>query len=629
VTLITDFRPAFPPSAIAGLLLAARTQQADFGLPHPSVLQILEATGATRSRAYEVRDEILAQLPGLVRPPGRPRSSPDAEPVDDDHAGAVTRELLRFLMEHPGCVRSGSIRRRYSDVFRHRVLDLRREHADLDLAAFAEAVAVPVGTVEDWLRAGCAEPRQGSAGEPPNSPHPTEAPDARVAMIETVLHAWRSWHGDLTGFCEHVRHHHRLPIGKSMIARILFEHGERTPASRGRRHSDEDALRGSFETFFPGAQWVGDGKEVAVVLDGERLTYNLELNVDAYSGAWVGTSVRETEDAQAVIEAFEQGVETTSSPPIGLLLDNRPSNHTPEVDQALGSTLRIRSTAMRPQNKAHVEGAFGLFAQNMPELVFQTDDRAALGRQIVEVVAVLFARLLNRRPRRDRHHKSRAEIYQDPVAEEQREQARCALRERLRNQERARRTREARLDPTIRQIVDRAFEQLELADPERHVRNAIACYPLDHIVGGIAVFEGKRNRGTLPDEVDARYLLGIVRNLDHRHESDAITEALIRARLEARDILLQALVVERDEIMQCDVDTALLTLVDRALESDRAIDRSFWLQAAAELIGSRPPTDQPDLYREAARRIHATFAVPTRDRSAAVQNLARLVWPLS
>jgi hypothetical protein len=212
VTLITDFRPDFPPSAIAGLLLAARTRQAELGLPHPSVPQILEATGATRSRAYEVRDDILAELPGLVRRPGRPRSSPDAEPIDDDHAGAVTRELLRFVMEHPGCVRSGSMRRRYSDVFRHRVLDLRREHADLDLAVFAEAVAVPVGTVEDWLRAGCAEPRQGSSGEPPNSPDPTEAPDARIAIIETVLHAWRSWHGDLTGFCEHVRHHHRLPI---------------------------------------------------------------------------------------------------------------------------------------------------------------------------------------------------------------------------------------------------------------------------------------------------------------------------------------------------------------------------------------------------------------------------------
>jgi hypothetical protein len=49
-----------------------------------------------------------------------------------------------------------------------------------------------------------------------------------------------------------------------------------------------------------------------------------------------------------------------------------------------------------------------------------------------------------------------------------------------------------------------------LTDPERHVRDAIACYSRDAIVDAIAIFSGKRTAATLPDGVDARYLLGIV-----------------------------------------------------------------------------------------------------------------------
>jgi hypothetical protein len=70
-----------------------------------------------------------------------------------------------------------------------------------------------------------------------------------------------------------------------MIAQILFVHGERTPKRRGGRSRDEHALRGAFETFFPGAQWVGDGKTLEILIDGEVLRVNLELVVDAATDA--------------------------------------------------------------------------------------------------------------------------------------------------------------------------------------------------------------------------------------------------------------------------------------------------------------------------------------------------------
>ena len=93
------------------------------------------------------------------------------------------------------------------------------------------------------------------------------------------------------------------------------------------------------------------------------------------------------------------------------------------------------------------------------------------------------------------------------------DEARRALRETAARQELARRTLEARRRPEVLALLDAHFARLELLDPERNFRVAIAAYPLDAIVDGIAIFEGKRLAKTLHEGVGARYLLGIVRNV--------------------------------------------------------------------------------------------------------------------
>ncbi|MBZ0120699.1 MAG: hypothetical protein K8H88_27140, partial [Sandaracinaceae bacterium] len=60
----------------AGVLLCARSLGEQLELPFASTSQILSATGATRSRAYELARELREQLPKLARPPGRPRGEP-------------------------------------------------------------------------------------------------------------------------------------------------------------------------------------------------------------------------------------------------------------------------------------------------------------------------------------------------------------------------------------------------------------------------------------------------------------------------------------------------------------------------------------------------------------------------
>jgi hypothetical protein len=57
----------------------------------------------------------------------------------------------------------------------------------------------------------------------------------------------------------------------------------------------------------------------------------------------------------------------------------------------------------------------------------------------------------------------------------------------------------------------------------------------------------KHQTGKLPDGVDARYLLGIVKNLDHLHQAKPITEALIlaAANADAGDRLAQPRAAEK------------------------------------------------------------------------------------
>jgi hypothetical protein len=316
------------------------------------------------------------------------------------------------------------------------------------------------------------------------------------------------------------------------------------------------------------------------------------------------------------------------------LLDNRPSNHTEEVDAALdpSATLRMRSTLGRPQNKAHVEGAFGLFSQTVPPLELDmSKDSRSIAKQLAVLVATTWARAINRRPRTDRGGRSRVDLYSDSPTDEQIAAARRALEERCLQQELARKTLEARERPQVRALLDAHFERLGLVDPERNVRLAIARYSLDAIVDGLAIFDGKRRAKTLPDGADARYLLGIVRNVEAQREGDSIAEALLSLRLAVRDQTLAALAAQRDLVCTAHgAATVIAECVDRALVNERSLDRNFWLGALVDEIRVRS-TDLGcrELYLSAARRIYATFRVSPRERQDALRFLADRLVPLS
>lgn len=615
---------ALPPAWLAAVLLLGRTIAETHDLACPSVDAIVKATGASKSQAYDTAGKLASVLPTLVRAPGRPQSEQTASPSD---TAELTRAMLAYVMSHPGCVDRGPKRQRYSAQLRRFVLGLRATGASLDLAVFADAVGIPMGTVKDWV---CNPPSEAAAATQ-DPPAPPSHDNVEALHIQTVLDAYARWEGSFLEFCEHVQRDLRVPFGRDLVRRILHTHGRRTTARRDARSSDPSALRGAFRTYFPGAQWVGDGMQVPVIVNDHRFVFNVELDVDAHAGAFVGASVRNNEDSAAVVEAFADGVATTGAPPLALLLDNKPSNHTTEIDQALGETIRIRATPERPQNKAHVEGAFGLFSQILPPLVLDTQAGAHdVARRFLGLIVAVWARTTNHRPRKDRDGRSRVEIYSDAPDDEQIEHARRELRELAERQERARRTLQARRRPDVLALLDDHFARLGLLDPERHVRVAIAGYPKTAIVDGIWIFDAKRRANTLPDGADARYLLGIVKNVAANNEGEILAELLYRGRIEARDRFLAPLRAELESLRsESDVLRVLLVCVEKATETPSNMERTFWLDAIVETLREQPVRERERLYLHAARLLEATYAITAPERHDAVRYVADRLVPIT
>jgi hypothetical protein len=379
------------------------------------------------------------------------------------------------------------------------------------------------------------------------------------------------------------------------------------------------------------SQWVGDGKQIPVRIGDQTFLFNLELLVDAFSASLVGAHLSATEDAQAVVSAFHDGIAATGSPPIACLLDNKPSNHSDVVRNALGDTLLIRATKGRPRNKAHVEGAFGLLEQVVPPIELNPASPQELAFQLLDLVVTTWARTLNHRPRKDHGGKTRVQIHLDHIpSPEDVSSAKEAFKERMRKQKLSRQTLDARQDPQSRALVQAALLRLGLQDPEGNLLTAIARYPLQAIADAIAVFDGKMAAGTLPHGIDGRYLLGIARNISQEREGLAIAEALLRQRILLRDASLARLGDVKSSLLDDRADEEILIdFLDHALQAGRSIDRLFWIAAAANLlVDVDEPARQRHLLRLASRRIHVNSKVPNKDRLSATRFLVAKVLPI-
>lgn len=184
----------------------------------------------------------------------------------------------------------------------------------------------------------------------------------------------------------------------------------------------------------------------------------------------------------------------------------------------------------------------------------------------------------------------------------------------------------------MRSVLAAAFARLGFEDPNGALQDGIARYPIDAVIEGIAIVEGKRNAGTLPDGVDARYLLGCVRKVAEEREGWEIALALWQERVRARDAALGAAQREQerlDERLDRTIDR-IPPYIDRALHATRRLDRFYWLKALVDAVQEEEEdeAEHEPLFHLAARRIHSTHGVPHKERLAATHFLAAQLLPI-
>lgn len=623
---------AAKPAVQAAVLLWGR-EFVGTGQPWPrTVAEVLDQTGAGKSQAYATLARLRQAAAGLDKPCGRP-----AAHVAADDQLAVLLALRDFLLDHPGATVGRGTRRHYSDTFRRFAVELGGPGgpaAALPVERLAETLAVPLGALKGWLR------RPAPAPPEPRDPLPSSAePAAQTGAtkpaqpfttrpeIATILAEWPNWHGTFGDFCRMLREQHGLPYGGTFIASVLQAAGLRS--RRQRKRPAAPWSRATFRTLFPGAQWLGDGTTVALCLNDEHFAFNVEALVDpAPSAALVGVVVTDTEDEQAVLAAFDHGCLTTGAPPLALTLDNRPSNHSPAIARGVAPTTLLHATPGRPEAKAPVEGAFGLFRQTAPPLVVRGHTDRELARSFLALLLTLWAWTRNGKPRRRLGGRTPADAYrQDRPSPEEIEQAHAWITELQRRELLARTTRAARNDPVRRQLLEQGLLELDIAYPDHRLAASLACYATDAILQALATFGAKRRLGTLPpDAPPDRYVAGIVRRINERLELEHTADALLHLRLRQRDLTLEPLQQDLRRLRATlDRPALIQILIDRALTAAPRIEFRFWLKEIATEIAKAGDRITAALYTPLARRVAASFSTDRDRRAELVHVLAAAI----
>lgn len=597
-----------------------------------TAIEAIELAGAGRSQAYAMLGRLRAGIETLARPAGRP-----AEPkASEDKLVKLAKSVISFLKQHPGCCTDSGGRCFYHDDFRRFVVDQFAPGGlavDIPVGRVADAIDLPLGTLKDWLHAALSAPA--STGDSEHHDQPAEAVFSTTQpQIATLLVEYPNWKGTLSGFCEYARSELALPFGRRFITTVLSAAGLHTPNARNRPHQAPWS-HGAMRRDFPGMQWFGDGKQITIVLRGQRFTFNLEAFVDGATAATVGAIVSATEDARAVVDAFHDGLCTVEGQvPMAITLDNRPSNDAPEVEQALSCCELLHSTPARGQSKAPVEGAFGLFEQMLPSpMVVVGDSDAHIAASIGELVSRAFFLGRNGRPSRRLGSCTPANSYMNGCpTEEQTEAAKQWILELRRREEVARNTRLRRTDPVRRELLRRELRRLGIDDPKGKVALSLAGYSMDAILAGIAIFEAKLQRGTLPQDcLPDRYLGGIIRNVEEREFLERMGRRLLELRLDVSDSQLapfRAQAADIDAGAHGPAERAR-QFVQRALQADSTMEFRFWSSRALDAIAVVPPSETAALCIHLRRMIAASFRVDIRRRERFLADLMAAAEPVA
>jgi len=596
--------------------------------------EVVRRLDVARSYAYELVPKVEAALAcGLDEAPGG-----DAIKADERRKLEVRNAVLEYRVEHPGAWVCGG-RTVYSADLVTFVLDLasRSLGPSMTQADFADASGIPLPTLKDWLAnadrqvampfAPAPEPPPPStpperAPEPAATPEPAEANTLGLsADMLRIVAEYERWHGTLPAFVEHLRSL-GLRYGRQMVTQILHLAAARKLL---RRPPPKPAARGSTFRPPPGMQWTSDGKQIDVVVDDQTFRVTWQPTVDVGATATVGSVVRPQEDTEGVRTSFADGVETTGAQPVALLVDNKACNKSPALADAVApDTFVMHSTPGRAENKAVIEGAFGLFSQALGPVVATVDTSTPeqIALCVADAVTRAYAQGRNHHPRQ-RDGRTPYELNRDanPSPEEiaAATERLLAIKERIDSRE-ARE--QARLDPAVLATIEQACQRFGFFD-DGDIASSLRSLPLTTIQSAIAIYAAKQQAQSLPPDAGIRYFAGIARNCHHERELLLFEQELVAQLERTGKIVSDHLDGKASSFAPLDLALRLLAIVNELLTVNAPVAQVFWRRHFQDEVAKAPKALRPALRRRLGERIRRHYAATKQHRQQLVDLVVR------
>lgn len=506
---------------IALLALARKiaTQlRVELGAPLAEICRDLEAN---RTSVYEqIRRIVNALEPLAVAQPGRP-AEPADERAQEPASLHLTIAVLEFRLRHPGSVEKQSRRTYYAPCFQRFLLEQHDRWEGTD-EAFARAVRVPFDTLRDWWR----RDREGLLPEPEEK---KSVPIPRHASLLTrkIAEEWPRWVGSTRAFLGHIAR--LLGVGPNQTVRVL-----RILGLVSTRRPKTFRYRGSTQTLSPGALLVTDGKRLHIELTASdrSLSLNWQAMVDQTTGCHMAWDVTPEENAQGVLQAYESSRSWLGDAvPLGLLHDNKPCYDERELQEHIqnAGTILIPATLGRAENKAVLEGDFGLFEQRVGTLRFDDTSKSALIRSATEEVLRAYTAALNSIPRVEWDGQSRLQVLRQACPSPEQKRRDQQFLARLKASHPGTRRRAPKIDPTTLQLLDEVFERFGLLDkdPQGSLRRYLAGFQPEAIRRAAALFANKLERGAIEPRYAHRYLAKLIRTQQDELDLERAAEELL------------------------------------------------------------------------------------------------------
>jgi hypothetical protein len=580
-----------------------------------TVSDICKQAGVNRTQVYEKKAQLIKAFEKVeLLQPGR--SPVKAAPVSgqDNVGGELQATVLQYRLNNPGAfVRHPGGRTGYSPGFRRIILDLFDDWTGSQ-ERFCTSVEVPSPTLETWKTRDSNQPY-----EPvPTRPVPEFGPEASD-VARMIIKDYAVWQGSLRDFLHHEPRRVNLP--PNQIVRVLKI--SKMISSKKRK---SPRYRGSTQKVQPGTILVTDGKGVSVHLteSGETRDYNWQGMVDQTTACHTAVVVTETENAQGVVQAYEQSVDFLGRKPEAMVHDNKPIHEDRILRETIEpETTMIPATPRRPENKAVIEGEFGKFEQAVGRIDLDDSSPENLAKSAVEEIIRAYTAGINHAGRYEFEGLSRLQVLRRACPDPEKDRA---FLENLKG----RRDFYKKPDqlPTMRvarQILDKGFADFDLDpfDPKGTLRTWLSSrYTPEAIRQGLAIFATQRAKGRLHSDTAHRYLVKVIQNcqdeIDLRKQEDYLREY---AEVEKRGMFRE---LEKEyELLkaQCDgrsgpaYDLAF-QLSEKAVFGAMILQRSFWEAKLKKLL-----LEGKDRIASVIRHIRRLFEAHWNDRFQLINHL--------